>query len=451
MDDNQQNSPWDDLLKDLGAEPDQSAYERHQPEAQEIPPAAESSEVADEPSQSSSDWNSLASSLGIEVEEPTPTEPPAETIADEVIDDPVAETPPVEEQTVEDQTVDEPVASEDAPAEGFGGFLSDEDSLGEAAQDEASQDEAVAAGEEHEINDDNFGNVKSSENDELPPLPTPLDQALSDTAWHDDQDEQEHDAANASSDASSDEQGGAGITGEAARSAFDALFADGATGWGSAFLDRPKPVDEQGALIKPVDNKGFGDRNSDEEDSKSSEGQSAEKPEGEEETDRPKRKRSRRRRRGGKGRKPAGERPVSDENTNENSADQASGDESEPGEGDSVAPKKKARRSRSRRGPRTEEVKDNRLRDEDDDDFDDDLTSDGDEGDGELAESSPRGPSRGRKRHANLPTWSDAISMIVDANLEQRAKSPSKPQSSRSRGGRGGGGRRRSSKKPDSK
>jgi hypothetical protein len=303
---------------------------------------------------------------------------------------------------------------------------------------------------------------------------------MSDTAWADDRGDKPHPADGEAGDLSTDDSEGAGISGEAARSAFDALFADGASGWGSAFLDRPKPVDEQGALINSVGVEGA--VQSDSRDSTT--GRAGGDASGDdEESEKPKRKRSRRRRRGGKGRRPAaeqvageagaegqteaGEQSEAGEQTEVGTTETpagAIGSPEELGETGAAEKARRPRRSRSRRGTRPAEakdsgvrppeVKDNRVRgqldgDDDDDDLDDDL--DGDLTDDDLGENGPPGAARGRKRHSNLPTWSDAIGMIVDANLEQRAKSPSKPQSSRGRGGRGGGGRRRSSKRPESK
>ena len=68
---------------------------------------------------------------------------------------------------------------------------------------------------------------------------------------------------------------------------------------------------------------------------------------------------------------------------------------------------------------------------------------------GEAAPDGER-PTR-RQRHRNIPTWSEAIGMIVDSNLEQRAKSPAKQQSSRGRGGRGGRRRGGGGKKSENK
>jgi hypothetical protein len=51
------------------------------------------------------------------------------------------------------------------------------------------------------------------------------------------------------------------------------------------------------------------------------------------------------------------------------------------------------------------------------------------------------GDDQARSGHRNLPTWNDAIGVIVDGNLAQRSKAPAKQQNSSSRG-RSRGGRR---------
>jgi len=477
MDDNQKNAVWDDLLEDLGAKPDQTAYERHQPETQEIPPAVEPSASRDtqgdtqgEPQQSSSDWNALAETLGIEVEEPSPAEPVGQASAAPVEASPVDEGRTAADQcSVEADDAEELAdVAEVAAGQPFGGSLASPDD--EIAANDFSDDDftEIDEADDDEAGREEVGEVQAAQSDELPPLPSQIDQALNDSGWQDDQSADVPAAADAESSATSDEPDGGGITGEAARSAFDALFADSATGWGSAFLERPKQVDEQGSLVHDIGGKPSLPRESEKDDF-------GDKIEGDEDSEKPKRKRSRRRRRGGKGRKPAGEQAASGETTDENAtertgagptsagekgagetgAGETDGDEGGLGDENPTAAPKRPRRSRARRGSRPAEVEDNRFRDDldDDDDDGDDLDENlkGDDGDGDLGDESPLGTARGRKRHSNLPTWSDAIGMIVDGNLESRAKSPSKPQSSRSRGGRGGGGRRRSSKKPESK
>jgi hypothetical protein len=59
--------------------------------------------------------------------------------------------------------------------------------------------------------------------------------------------------------------------------------------------------------------------------------------------------------------------------------------------------------------------------DEDDDDDDDDVGS-------------------GRSAHKSIPSWSEAIGVMVDVNMQGRKNSPQRPSS---RGGTGGRGRGR--------
>lgn len=434
MDDKQAKNSWDDLLQDLGAKPDESAFERQQAPDQEIPPTVEWSEAeesTDETEASPGDWNSLAESLGLEVEESAkPVEEPVvakdEPPAKAEVKEPVAE-----------KIVEEVVGSNDPAEESFGGF---------AAPEESSFEEVTEDDDADDYNTDD-GDVEeaSTSDDELPPLPSPMEQALSETAWEDDAEEKKSEKA---SDDGDDDDDSEGISGEAARSAFDALFSDGASGWGSAFLPKRKKEDKPRAAKRELVDDTIDADLSESLDAKTD-------TDGEdEETERPKRKRSRRRRRGGRGRKSASERAgaegeSSDEQSSADSDDQ-SDDPSDEILAEEVstdeAGEKKARRPRRRRsGQRSRPVEASDESGVDDNDDDKDLI-DGEEG---ADEDHPRGTGRGRQLHRNLPTWSDAIGMIVDANLEQRAKSPSKPQSSR--GGRGRGGRGRRRKSPESK
>jgi hypothetical protein len=50
-----------------------------------------------------------------------------------------------------------------------------------------------------------------------------------------------------------------------------------------------------------------------------------------------------------------------------------------------------------------------------------------------------------KPNHRGIPSWEDAIGMIVATNMEARSKNPNAGGSPRGRGGRGRGGRRRSS------
>lgn len=414
MDDNEKKSSWDELIQDLGAEPDEAAFERKQPESQEIPSTVAWDEVEEvpEPAPAPSDWGGLAASLGLEVpaeEEPETTdsvaqepEPPApESAAFEEEDEPIVES-----------ASDDPAQDASASAP-FGGFLAPETEDEEPAEVEETSEtetEVEAVVEEDSFNDA----VERSEPDELPPLPSQMDQALSESAF-----DEESDAAD--SDPTTDVDAN-GISGEAARSAFDALFADGASTWGSAFLDKPKreslPAVDKGS----IDDDPELSQRADSLDATAS-------SEDDEDEEKPKRKRSRRRRRGGRGRKSADEQTVTDE-TSEESSEELSAETSED---DEPAKPKRRRRRRSRSGEKRGEAAERGE------------SPDGELEDTELGED--EAPRRGRQRHRNIPTWSEAIGMIVDANLEQRARSPSKPQSSR--GGRGRGGRRRGGRKSE--
>ena len=86
------------------------------------------------------------------------------------------------------------------------------------------------------------------------------------------------------------------------------------------------------------------------------------------------------------------------------------------------------------RGPRRKrrhEYAANAVGDEDDSDDEDQVGEDG----------------SSRTSHRNLPTWSDAIGILVDSNLVLHSKSPGRSSSSRGQGGRGRGGRGRSGPK----
>ena len=289
--------------------------------------------------------------------------------------------------------------------------------------------------ESEPVDEDESSEVESGDiAEELPPLPSPTDQAMSDPVWGEaapetdettaetaatEQDQDTEQESDQGSDGDSE-----GITGEAARTAFDALFSDGASSWGSAFLTNPKPEESISQSKEEDAGDGFGTGLDEPVSTEGGDDGS------EEESDRPKRKRSRRRRRGGKGRKPVGEGAAESE-----SSEATSAAKDERGKDDAGESRQKPKRRRpAPRARATEDVGDS--------DFDEALNE-------SEAKPTDDAPTR-RQRHRNIPTWSEAIGMIVDANLEQRAKSPSKPQSSRGRGGRGGR-RRGGGKKSENK
>jgi hypothetical protein len=63
-------------------------------------------------------------------------------------------------------------------------------------------------------------------------------------------------------------------------------------------------------------------------------------------------------------------------------------------------------------------------------------------GDRAQSKQKPARDSRGAKpSHRGVPTWKEAIDLLISANLESRAKRPDRPNSSRGRGGRTRGSR----------
>lgn len=249
-----------------------------------------------------------------------------------------------------------------------------------------------------------------------------------------------------------------GISGEAARSAFDALFADTASEWAlptsaGNVLDTPLEFTEEGAAVEEFD---------------------SELAEEAPASERPKRRRGRRRR--GRGRGGRDERPAeggapresarrSNVDDDEHDEDDVSVDESAEQESsdDEESREDRPRRRRSRRRGRGRGGKDDRApvaktasadRDsediEDDDDDDDSAEQQGGLFDlgGDEDDDSDGGESGGqRANHRNLPTWSEALSVIIESNMAQRSKSPSRPSGGGGGGrgrGRGGRGRKRS-------
>lgn len=276
--------------------------------------------------------------------------------------------------------------------------------------------------------------------DELPELRSEFDKALVESTGDSDLED------------ASDLEGG--MSGEAARTAFDALFAETASEWAL-------PTSAGNVLDTPLEFSQFTEEGaaSDEIDSDIAE----EEPT----TGRPKRRRPRRRRRGRGGRsgevdKAKDEQQVSDDGELDE-VDEEDREESTDAEtSKDEKPRRRRPRRRKRRGEGEERVRREKAplaedEDEDADEVEDDAASvqqngpfdldddDEDDEDEDIVDNGAddSGSSRQRANHRNLPTWSDAIGVIVDANLQQRSKSPSKPSSPRGRG-RGGRGRKRS-------
>ncbi|MEM9352079.1 MAG: hypothetical protein AAGA92_03620 [Planctomycetota bacterium] len=445
MQDQQDESGWDDLLSELGAEPAADAFERKQP-ANALPEPEAASPVPQsepEPVQpSDSDWAELAGQLGIE----TPIEAEGESVlgSPERIDDdfdfgegeaasvqealpPAAE--PADEVGGSEQSIEEP------EPEPFIGFADPDDGLDDAEEiAEESVEEVSAADSEVSMAD----------------TETALDTAFGEV----------EESADESADADDVEDQPRGVAGEAARSAFDALFSR----IPSRF--RPASSEPEDASEGPdVNDTGsaFGEGIDATESEASSEEVAAEgdSDESDEPGDKPKRRRRRRRGRRGRGGR-SGDSPAAENadlaDSDDGLGSRSGAEDADDGFGAGLGPAEKEesgddedgeerrprrRRSRRRRrkpaesGAETGSVSDSA-------DEDDDLANvgfgQGLEGDdAEAEEGAPR-----RSSHRSIPSWSEAINVIVDANLEGRSRAPSRASSSRGRGGRGGrGGRRR--------
>ena len=407
-------SPWDSLIGELGVEIKPEALQRKQPAPQELPAKIhEWTEVAP-PAAAPSDWAGLASSLGLEVppEEPAPKK--AVPAARKPAEKPVEARPEVrqrETKTREAKQRDER-KREDRPREEKRPARSEERPRGRS--DSRRREKPVEVQE-----DIVFEEV--------------LEESSAEFA-----DDFDNPEVTTREPQTAEEQEKQRISGEAARSAFDALFSADAVNWGSAFVS-PRTNVESSFLYTEGEEAVFAED--------IPETSAASDDESEEEY--PK-KRPRRRRRGGRGRGRKSERSESeatDEDfTEETTLDddaKVAGEDAEGATEDGEAPSEKPRRrrrprGRSRRseeGDSSPEIDETQVRrriaahvgEEDDDD---EVFGDDDEGD--EAEG-------GRASHRNLPTWNDAIGVIVEGNLAQRSKAPAKPQGAprgRARGGR---------------
>ncbi len=158
---------------------------------------------------------------------------------------------------------------------------------------------------------------------------------------------------------------------------------------------------------------------------------------------------SRRRRRRGRRRSGTGERertapPVSEENDDEPDMEMsdasdvdAETEEDEAGEAEEAATTSRSRRSRRRRRRPTRRETESDAPQDDvtvDDEADDD--SDEDDGDDDDDESHASRAGGSRSKHQKIPTWEEAISVMVSNNMQSRSRSSSskgKPRSSRRR------------------
>lgn len=373
MENDKQDSIWENLADELGVEADAEAAERKQPEPVDLPSASkqdQSGETPEQPESSPSDWNALAESLGLEV--PPQEEPEPEPVA-------AASEPDPESFTVtsaaDDTEVDEDEEDEADFAEGIG-----------------FEELPELTSEENLLEDDFSAVEEDAETDDV-------------------------------------EQADSGMSGEAARDAFEALFAEGASDWELPQAD-PSIFDTPLEFKAEVEE----DDSSDvEEKSEADEAEALSTDEDEEAAERPKRRRRRRRgRRGrGEGKSETGEEQETDDS--EDAVSEATSEEDTDDEDSERERPKRRRRRRGRRGSRAERSEsDDQTAEGESDDFEDDDVEDQ-----LLASENGSKGTRRRAAHRNLPTWTEAIGCIVDANIEQRSKAPAK-QSSRGRGrGRG--------------
>lgn len=432
---NENASPWDSLIGELGVEVNPEALERKQPTPQKVPPiAAERHEVAP-PVPAPSDWGALASSLGLEVpaeEPPRPAESTARQAAQPQSADRPREEPSRADRGPQEKARDEQprggrrreerTRSDEQTAEQQGSEQQGEERprRGRARDDRKDRGRPRRHEERVEVQaDPEFEEVVEDLDDELVQGESATERDATES------DPQDPDKPR--------------ISGEAARSAFDALFSAEAVNWGSAFVS-PRTNVESSFLFSEGEEAVFAEEILDK----------TEIDEDDDNGEEPKKRR--RRRRGGRGRgRGRSDETADSEGADDERADDVEGDadlaaddtadeRTEVGEG--AEPDKRPRRRRGRGGRRRSEEADStseegdeshaRRRvaahvgeDGDDDDLDEDFT--------EAAEGS-------RSGHRNLPTWNDAIGVIVESNLAHRSKAPAKQQN-QSRG-RGRGGRR---------
>jgi hypothetical protein len=386
--DEKNTSSWDDLLQQLGAEPAPDALERKRPaiETQLEPPAA----AAPPPKAKRGDWNALADQFGIEV--PEEAEPPQKRSSTS------SETPTGGSEAMEASFAEiEPM---------------------ESAFEEIMEEEIADV--EFEVDDD-FGDR--------------LETADEDSST---------------------------LSGEAARNAFEALFQAGSF---SALppVEKPprKPEGRPGPQWRDIDEKSR--RQRDEQSVEEEfEGEELKEGAGEEGTTED-RERPKRRRRRGRGRGPGRQdrerqeqEPAEEGDRWDEAAEAEHGEEeaeagereSEEAEGGEGRPRRRRRRGRGGRGssdrPARAESAEG-ARDEAFDEEESDESAHGEAFDHDDEDEDEEGP---RGSHKNIPTWSEAIGVMVETNMQSRKSSPQRPGPSRDRGrggrgrGRGGRGRR---------
>ncbi len=423
MDFDEQKPTWDSLTKELGIEPAPEAFQRHQPPPQDLPaaaPQADAGEVEEPPTSPPGNWKDLAEDLGVAVDpEHFAGAPESDTPAEPELPEPV--------------TLPAPIFSSDSVA------TVQHASAAEAHHVANSEDTQQAFAEYSDVGD----------SPSPPTAALPRDAGADDTLACSSPPDEAATGEAPATDAVLPEPTEEGLedkdknildkTSDVARSAFDALFSIGASAWGSAVRESP----EQGSPFEGeprelfAEDKDQGDVSADisgtEADGTDLEEGAVEMSAAEE------RRPRRRRRRGGRRRKATGDSARSDETATDVTSAFEDGAESVAEEADEkrTRPRRSRRRSRGAAEPRAAA-----RSPQDPQDSLDPVTDSEDVIDASTAEV---GEGKRRTSHRNLPTWSDAIGVIVDANLELHKTSSSRSGGSRGRGGRGRGGRQRGS------
>lgn len=436
-------SSWDDLLNQIGVTPTSDADQRRRPAIEttfDPPPASPS---APKPKPKPSDWNALADNLGIEA--PSEPERPA-AAARPVTERPVAERPAAH-------------AGPGAVEAGFASIEPLESAFEEIIEEEIADVEfAEADTDDDRLFDEDDSDLEAEDDDS----------DLSDASDFSDEDDE-------LADQPSDELPPSTLSGEAARSAFEALFQAGTRGGSTPPRREQPPVDDifgdaerpprpprppraerPRRVVDDVDDLSADRPSAGDEGDSSGEGQ------------RPRR----RRRRGGRGRdrdrnregtarpsrgEDSARRPpdrdldAGDDQWAESQEEGAAERETEESAGESSdrPRRRRSRRGRGGRGRTTGESREaaeerpaarngrrpKKAVDEDDADEDDELAAIPVEGDDEGDEDDEG--SSTRAVHKSIPSWSEAISVMVDTNMVSRKNSPGRPSSPR--GGRGRG------------
>ncbi len=391
MDDNKTTSGWDELAKELGSDPTPESFQRQSRDTEPLPAARESEESQsvpqkDVPQANPNDWTGLANTLGIPVEERIPIEEPS---APEVSEGEAAKTEP------------ESLASDSSALDGSDIHFEDETTDEDASEEESSPADGPSI---------TSSDQAQSAFDALFLSGTAAAEACSKISSSDGTDATEGKDSGEDSDEDSGEAKKGRRPrrrrgrGRGRRNQGDQLeAAEDAVEEAAAAKDAVhSESDPFGGFLSPSATEQTGATENIEEERSSGDA--------EESDDRKKSQRRRRpRRRRGKGRGDAAsdvENPVAaPEDALDISAD---ADDDSPDD------------------------------DSPDDDFSDDDSPDDDENLNSAISRSGKRPS-----HRNIPTWQEAMGMIVDTNMEARKKTPTKAGQSSSPRGRGRSGRPR--------